>query len=358
MQSFEAGKGLGENQLPLDRCMRFLYRGPGQDEKGTAMKVLLVEQIHQDGIAILEEAAQVVMPKGFSEEDLIAGGKDAEAIIIRYNGTITEKVMKACPRLRCVARHGVGVDNVDVQAATRLKLPVLYTPGANHEAVAEHTILLMLAVCRKLCFMDREVRKGRWQELRRMRLDDLLMDLKGRVLGVVGVGRIGTRVAELAGAFGMEVLGYDPYLPPEELKRRGVKATPFDDLLTRSDIVSLHVPLTSETRHLIGRRELQRMRQGAILINTARGGLVDEQALFEALREGRLAGAGLDVVDPEPPAPDNPLFQIDSVVISPHTAGLTEAAMRAMAVTVASEVVKVLRGEKPTLVANPEVLER
>lgn len=167
------------------------------------MKVLLVEEMHQDGIAILKETAQVVMPKGFSEDDLIASGKDAEAIIIRYNGAITEKVMKACPKLKCVARHGVGVDNVDVEAATKLKIPVLYTPGANHDAVAEQTILLMLALSRRLVVLDQGMRWGRWHDLRKGNL----ADLKGKTLGLIGMGRIGSRVAELARVFGMEILG-------------------------------------------------------------------------------------------------------------------------------------------------------
>lgn len=316
------------------------------------MKVLLVEEIHQEGIRILEEAAEVVMPSGFSQEDLIAAGKDVEAIIIRYNGRITEKVMKACPKLKCVARHGVGVDNVDVQAATRLKIPVIYTPGANHDAVAEHALLLMLALSRRLVVLDQGMRRGRWHDLRKVNL----ADLKGKTLGLIGMGRIGSRVTELAKAFGMEVLGYDAYLQPEEIERRGAKAVGLDELLRQSDIVSLHVPLSSETRHLIGRRELQLMKEGAILINTARGGLVDEKALYEALKHGRLAGAGLDVFDPEPPPPDNPLFQLDNVILSPHMAGVTHGAMRNMAIIVATEVVKVLKGERPTCIFNPEVL--
>ncbi len=316
------------------------------------MKVLLIEEMHQDGIAILQETAQVILSPGSSEEDMITAGKDSEAIIIRYNGAITERVMEACPKLKCVARHGVGVDNVDVQTATRLKLPVLYTPGANHDAVAEHTIGLMLAVTKRLVVSDHAMRRGRWHDLRKARLTDL----KGRTLGLVGLGRIGSRVAQLARAFGMELLAYDAYLAPDEIERRGAKATGFNDLLTRSDIVSLHVPLSPETRHLIGTRELQLMKRGAILINTARGALIDEKALYDALKTSALAGAGLDVFEPEPPEPGSPLFQLDNVVLSPHMAGATHGAMRNMAIIVATEVVKVLKGERPSCVFNPEVL--
>jgi len=314
--------------------------------------VVVSQPIHPAGLEILELHARVVVPEEPSEAGVLAAGHEAEAILIRTRPVLTESLMAALPRLRCVARYGTGLDNVDLQAATRLGLPVLYAPGRNADAVAEHTLLLMLAVVKRLLPLDAGLRRGELADLRVQGIGEL----RGLTLGLIGVGNIGRRVARLAGAFGMEILGYDPYVSAEELERRGARKVDLDDLLQRADIVSLHCPLTPETREILGHETLARMKAGAIVINTSRGGTVDQAALIEALQAGKVAGAGLDVFDPEPPEGPSPLFGLDRVVLTPHVAGVSERANRAIATQVATDIVKVLRGERPTMVANPEVL--
>ena len=317
------------------------------------MNVLLLEPIHGDGVKLVREVAEVVYATGHSEEEIASQAAEVEAIIIRNKGFLTEAVFERAKRLKCVARHGVGVDNIDVKAATKRGLPVCFAPGANTESVAEHAILLMLAMGKRTAYLDREVRKGRWWDLRTLEF----FELKGKFLGLIGLGRIGRRVAELALAFGMEVYAHDPYLRPEEMKSQGVNPAGQDEILQSCDIISLHLPLLPESKKYLGAKEFEMMKKGAVLINTGRGGLVDEEALLDALQSGRLFGAGLDVTDPEPPSPQNPLFGLENVIFSPHMAAHSTTSMRNMAIFAAEQVVKVLRGERPTLVVNPEVLE-
>ena len=317
------------------------------------MKVLLLEPIHEDGVRLLREVAEVIYATGHSEEEIAGQAAQVEAIITRNKGFISERVFEGAKRLKCVARHGVGVDNIDVKAASRRGIPVCFAPGANTESVAEHAILLMLAVGKRATHLDRQVRKGRWWDLRTLEF----FELKGKSLCLIVLGRIGARVAELALAFGMEVYACDPYVSPEDMRKRGVIPSNRDELLRSCDIISLHLPLLPESSRLLGAREFEMMKKGAILINTGRGGLVDEEALYAAAKSGKLFGAGLDVTDPEPPSPGNPLLELDNVIFSPHIAAHSATSMRNMAVFAAEQVVKVLRGERPTLIVNPEVLE-
>jgi len=315
--------------------------------------VVVAGQIHPAGIEILEAQARVVVAEE-SFEGVIQYADEVEAILTRSRPALDEELMAACPRLRCVARHGVGVDNVDLAAATRLRLPVLYTPGQNSDSVAEHTLMLMLTVAKGLRSLDARVRRGDWSALRGMGI----LELRGMVLGIVGVGNIGRRVARFAAIFGMDVLGYDPYLSGEEMERRGAKKVDLPILLREADVVTLHCPLTPETRGMINKKSLAQMKTGAILINTSRGPVVDPEPLRDALISGKLLGAGLDVFDTEPPGKDHPLYGLDQVVLTPHVAGLSERANRAIGTFVCTEIVKVLRGEPPSAVANPEVLAK
>jgi D-3-phosphoglycerate dehydrogenase len=317
------------------------------------MKVLLLEPIHGDGVKLLREVAEVVYAKGHAEEEIATASVEADAIIIRNKGFLSEAVFERAKKLKCVARHGVGVDNIDVEAATRRKLPVCFAPGANTESVAEHAVLLMLAVGKRTAYLDREVRHGRWWDLRTLDF----FELKGRSVGLIGLGRIGSRVAELAQAFGMRVFACDPLIRSEEMSKRGITPLEQDELIKSCDIISLHLPLLPESKKFLGAKEFEMMKEGAVLINTGRGGLVDEEALYHALKSGRLFGAGLDVTDPEPPSSQNPLFGLDNVIFSPHIAAHSTTSMRNMAVFAAEQVVKVLKGERPTLIVNPEVLE-
>ena len=232
--------------------------------------VVVAGEIHKDGIEILASQAEVVISEE-SFEGVMAHSGRVEAILVRSRPALDETLMSACPRLRCVARHGVGVDSVDLAAATRLSLPVLYAPGQNSDAVAEHTLMLMLVVTKGLRALDARVRSGEWSNLRGMGI----LELRGMVCGIVGVGNIGRRVAGLATTFGMEVLGCDPYLSAEELERRGARKVDLPTLLHESDIVTLHCPLTPETGRLINQKTLGQMKRGAIFINTSRGSVVD-----------------------------------------------------------------------------------
>jgi D-3-phosphoglycerate dehydrogenase len=311
--------------------------------------------IHPDGVALLESVARVVVTDAETEEGMVAVAREAEGILFRIRPACTATLMAACPRLRVVGRHGVGLDTVDIPAATRLGIAVVHAPGSNSQAVAEHTLMLMLCCVKRTLVVDRLTRAGDWSAKRWAGNTEL----GGKTLGIVGVGNIGRRVAAFAGALGMRVLGYDKYVPADELRRRGVEPVgSLEALLPQADIVTCHTPLTPETRHMINARTIALMKDGAIFINTSRGPVHDERALFEALVRGKLRAAGLDVFEQEPSPVDNPLFNLEQVVVTSHVAGVTQEANRQMAVQVAGEMVRVLRGERPQALANPEVWSR
>lgn len=314
--------------------------------------VIVAGAIHPAGIELLETEARVVIPDDLSEAGVIAAARDAEAILFRIKPHCTERVMASCPKLKVVGRYGVGLDTVDLRAATRLGIPVVHAPGSNSDSVAEHAITLMLAALKRLVPMDRATRRGEWRSPRLMGIGEL----KGSVLGIIGVGNIGRRVAHLARGFGMRVLGYDPYVSPDELRRREVEpVSDLASLLAQADIVTCHTPLTKETDHMINAKTIARMKDGAIFINTSRGRVQDERALFEALTRGKLSAAGLDVWEEEPVSPDNPLLNLVNVVCTSHVAGISEQANRNIATQVAAEILRVLRGEKPTALGNPDL---
>ncbi len=313
-------------------------------------RILLAEPIHPDGLALLQQSADVTVLPAPQPHALRAALADADGVIVRLTRLGPEEIA-AAPRLRVIGRHGVGVDNVDLAAATRRRIPVVYTPGVNAVSVAEHTLALLLAVAKRVVEFDRAVREGRWQAR-----DEIWgLELAGCTVGVVGVGAVGREVAQRCRALGMRVLGYDPYAAgmPAGVER----AESLEELLAQSDVVTVHVPLTPQTRHLLGRRELALLRPGAVLVNTSRGEVVDEEALAEALAGGRLAGAGLDVFGTEPPPRDHPLLRAPRTVVTPHAASHTADALRRMAVAVAEQVLAVLAGRRPEHVANPEVYQ-
>lgn len=314
--------------------------------------VVLCGPIHPAGVELLEREARVAVAEDLTEDGVIRAAGEAEAILFRTRPPCTERLMASCPKLRVVGRYGVGLDTVDLAAATRLGIPVVHAPGANSDSVAEHTLMLMLCCVKKTIPIDRATRKGEWRGAQSRGITEL----RGATLGIIGVGNIGSRVAQIARGFGMTVLGYDPYVPADELRRRGVEpVAALDDLLARSDIVTCHTPLTSETHHMINEKTIARMRDGAVFVNTARGKVQDERALFEALVKGKLRAAGLDVWEEEPVPADNPLLNLENVVCTAHVAGLSETADRNIAVTVASEMLCVLRGEKPRVLGNPNL---
>jgi phosphoglycerate dehydrogenase-like enzyme len=261
-----------------------------------------------------------------------------KAILTRGRGKIPEALLARCPALAVIARAGAGLDNLDTVAAARRGIPVIFAPGANTNTVAEHTLALILDLARGITRDARAVAQGRWEERARYQGDEL----GGLVLGIVGFGSIGKRVAQLAEAFGMRVI-----VAAHGAPRSAHPNLPLPELLAGADIVSLHVPLTPATRNLLGPAQFACMKRGARLVNTARGALIDMPALRSALASGRLAGFAADVLDVEPPAGDEPLLGMPNVLLTPHVASLTAATYRALCLSTAANVSRVLRGEQP-----------
>ena len=310
--------------------------------------VVLADPIHEHGIAILEQIAEVRQASQSDSLPLVEQIRDAHALVTRLT-KVTPAVIDAAPSLRVVSRHGVGVDSVDVAYATARGIPVLYTPAANAESVAEHTLGMMLAVSKMILLGDRAQRNGDFQSRTRL----IGLELYGKTLGVIGAGRIGGRVARMCrAALDMHVIAYDPLVAADDAR---LQVADLTDLLQEADYISLHAPLTGATRGLIGPREFNLMKPTAILINCARGGILDEEALATALLEGQIAGAAIDAWEQEPPPADHPLFALENVIVSPHMAAHTEEAMIRMATTLAHDVTRVLQDERPHFCVNPEV---
>ena len=313
--------------------------------------VFLVQPIHRAGTDRLQAACFHVRQATGSDMVTVAGEiGGAQAVVTRSAG-LSAAAMAAAPRLRLVVVHGVGYDPVDVSHAAARGILVCNTPAENAESVAEHAIGLVLALARQTIPGDRAVRRGAFEAKYRLPI----AELRGKTLGIVGCGRIGTLTAAMARrGFGMRVLGYSPSRGAAVLRRLGIEpCRDLGRLLERADVVSLHVPLRPETRGLVGRPELARMKPGAFLVNTARGALVDEEALVAALASRHLGGAGLDVFAEEPLAVDHPLLGLDNVVLSPHVAGSSEEALARTALAVARAVAAMARGRRPTNVINP-----
>jgi phosphoglycerate dehydrogenase-like enzyme len=281
------------------------------------------------------------------DEDQTVAALRGVAAVIAGSEPYTERVLARLPGLRVISRCGVGCDRIDLEASARRGVAVAITPEGNYAAVAEHTLAMLLALARSIVRNDRGARRGLW-------IRTPLVPLRGKTLGIVGLGRIGRAVARRAVPFGLNLLGCDPRGDQGLARECGVELTGFDSLLARSDFVTLHVPLTPETRGLIGRAALARMKPGAFLVNTSRGGLVVEPDLVDALRSGRLAGAGLDVMVDEPPRGDNPLLALDNVLISPHVASNDLQAIHDMAEAAARNIVDIFRGrDSPESLVTP-----
>jgi D-3-phosphoglycerate dehydrogenase len=264
-----------------------------------------------------------------------------DALVVRLIERVDAEVMMASPRLKVVAKHGAGTNDIDVAAAAALGIPVLAAVGANAHSVAEHALTLMLALAKDLRTQDAFVRGGGWEKKAYRG-----HELRGRTLGIVGIGAIGSVVARLAVPFGMKTIAYDPYVSDTVFGSHVERVASLDALLSRADIVSLHCPLTEETRGMIAAHAFSLMKRDAVLINTARGEVVDESALIDALRSGAIAAAGLDVFAPEPPAAANPLWTFPNVIVSPHVGGVTEEARRELSVMTCRNVVALLEGRR------------
>lgn len=301
----------------------------------------------------LDGSARSVGAGSTNPGDPLSALPDAEGIIasakLRYDGSLMDRA----PKLRVISRTGIGYDNVLVTDATKRGIAVCNAPDAPSVSTAEHAVTLMLAVAKRIKRSERLLQTG--EKVDFFNLHDGV-ELNGLRLGLIGLGRIGSRVARVAEALGMTVLAYDPYLNPKTPRTDGVQLTAtLDDLLASADIVSIHIPLSDGTRNLINSERMSRMKRGAILVNTARGGIVDEQSLLSALESGHLGGAGLDVFETEPPKRDHPLLSREDVVCTPHIAGVTVASKERLWKTAIVQALQVLKGERPTHLVNPEV---
>ena len=266
------------------------------------------------------------------------------------------EIIEAADALKVIGRHGVGVDTIDVKAATEKGIVVTNTPEANATSVAEHTLTVIGALAKQLTLYNREMRKGRWE----IRNTYKAVDLDGKILGLVGIGRIGSMVARrAAAAYNMKAIAFDPYVTAEKAQGMGITlCAAMDDIFRQADVVSLHTPLTPETRGFVNAARLRLMKPAAFLVNFSRGEVIDEKALYEALKTGVIAGAAIDVYDPEPPLNDNPLFELDNIILSPHSAALTQECVIRMATGAAEGVVDMLSGRRPQFVVNPEVFNK
>jgi D-3-phosphoglycerate dehydrogenase len=318
-------------------------------------RVLLVGEIHEAGLARLrtEPGLEIVQLAEERRAEIAEALAAADAVIVR-TAPLPGEAIRAAPRLQVIAKHGVGVDNIDLSAATARGIPVAVTANANATSVAEFAFAQILALAKLAAKMDAAVRAGDWAARHRL----VPIELAGKTLGIVGFGRIGRRVARRALAFEMRVLVHDPYVPAEAVLAAGCEPVErLEDALAATDVVTLHCPLTPDTRGLIDRQRLARLPPGAFLVNTARGGIVDEAALAEALRSGRLAGAALDVTVREPLPADDPLLAVPNLLLSPHVAGVTAESVRRMALEAAENVLAGLAGRlDPAVVVNGEVL--
>ena len=322
-------------------------------------KILLVEKIHSVGMEFLESRAEVIVADDARKETLLAVIKGVDAIIIRSTIMYNE-VIDAADKLRVIGRHGIGVDNIDVDYATSKNISVINTPLSNVNSVAEHVIALMMALSKKLLIADKAMREGK-TSIEGKSLPGLCQslglggfELTNKTLGIAGYGKIGSLTAhKCMKAFDMQVLVYDPpAYEKSELPEGARWVATLDELLKNSDYVSLNVPLLPSTKNMIGEAQLKMMKPSAYLINCARGGVVDEDALYRALKGNWIAGAALDVFAQEPPGKDLPLFESDNLIITPHAAAMTEESLQRMAMEVSQGVLKMLAGEIPHNLVN------
>jgi D-3-phosphoglycerate dehydrogenase len=322
------------------------------------MKVVVADPIHKAGVEFLRrEGMDVVVATDMERQELLKELEEADALLVRSRTKVTQEVLERAGRLRVIGRAGVGVDNIDLEAATRQGVVVVNAPEASTITVAEHTIGLILALARRIPFANASLKAGRWEKKK-----FLGCELRGKTLGVIGLGRIGTQVALKAKAFDMKILAYDPYISEGYGRDMGIEVAGLEEVLRRADFITLHVPLTDKTRGLIGREEFAKMKDGVYIVNCARGGILVESALIEALDSGKVAGAAIDVFEVEPPL-GRPILKAEKVVVTPHLGASTEEAQRYASTIACEEVVKVLRSEPPRNVVNmpaipPEAMER
>jgi D-3-phosphoglycerate dehydrogenase len=310
------------------------------------MRVLVAEPLAEEGLALLRAHHQVDVRTGLARDELLAILPEYDALVVRSQVKADAEVIAAASRLAVIGRAGVGVDNVDLDAATRAGIVVVNAPTGNTVAAAEHTIALMFALARRVAAADASIRRGEWK-----RAAFTGVELRGKTIGILGLGKIGMAVADRARGLQMEVVGHDPFVSAEAAGNHGVTLCSFEEVLGRADVLTLHVPVTRTTKGLIGAAQLARMKPTAFVLNVARGSVVDEAALAEALHEGRIAGAGLDVYEKEPPT-ESPLMDAPNTVLTPHLGASTAEAQVRVAVEAAQQVLDVLDGRPARYAVN------
>jgi D-3-phosphoglycerate dehydrogenase len=310
-----------------------------ETESGERRRVIITDDLSEAGIRRLREFADVDVALNLSKEELQARIGDYDALVIRSGTKVTKEIIEAgsTGRLKVVGRAGVGVDNVAVDVATEKGILVVNAPEANTISAAEHTIAMMLSLSRKIPTATRSLKSGKWD-----RKTHMGVEVNGKILGIVGLGRVGSEVAKRAKGLGMKVVAYDPFITEEKAKELGIKLTTLQESIKVADFITLHTPLTKDTRHLIGEKEFAVMKDGVRVINCARGGIIDEHALKAAIKSGKVAGAALDVFEQEPPE-DRELVEMDQVVVTPHLGASTTEAQEAAALVIAEEVIAALQ---------------
>lgn len=303
-------------------------------------KVLVTEKISENGIKLLEmePGVEVTVNPSLSHEEFKSIIGMYDALIVRSATWVTREMIEPATRLKVIGRAGTGVDNIDVEAATERGIVVMNTPGGNTVAAAEHAISMLLSMARKIPQACASMKEGRWEKK-----GFIGVEVHGKTLGVIGIGRIGSLAAKMAMGLGMKVVAYDPYLSEKVAKELGVKLTDMETLLAESDFITIHAPLTQETRSLLSREAFRKMKEGVMIVNCARGELIDEDALYEAIAIGKVAGAALDVFSQEPPPSDHPLIHIKEVVCTPHLGASTKEAQELVAIAIVQQIIDYLK---------------
>jgi D-3-phosphoglycerate dehydrogenase len=314
------------------------------------MKVLVADPVATEGVEILKKHAEVDVKTGLKPEELLAIIGEYEGLMVRSETKVTAKVIEAGKKLQVIARAGVGIDNIDVEAATQRGIVVVNAPTANTMAAAEHSIALMMALARHIPQAHESLKGGAWK-----RQNFVGVEVRNKTLGIVGLGNVGSEVARRVQGFQMKVLGYDPYVSPEYARNLRVELVTLERIFREADFVTLHLPLTPQSRNMIGVKELSMMKPTVRIVNCARGGLIDEQALDQALKEGKVAGAALDVFAQEPPK-DSPLLQNEKVIVTPHLGASTQEAQANVAIDAAEQIVLVLNGQPVRYAVNAPLI--
>jgi len=304
------------------------------NESSAPARIFVADDVSEKGLQPLRQSGFLVEKQiGLAPEALRAALVDCEGLVVRSETKVTSELMDAALKLRVIGRAGVGVDNIDVPSATARGIVVMNAPDGNTITTAEHTLALLIALSRNVPQANASIKAGKWERKR-----FIGAELQGKTLGIVGLGRIGRAVAARARGFGMKIVGHDPFLAPDQARDLEIELASLDELYAEADFLTVHTPLTTETRGLIGAQAFAKMRKGVRVINCARGGLVDEAALFDAIRSGIVAGAALDVFEKEPPSPDHPLLGLEEVIATPHLGASTTEAQEGVAVTVAEQM--------------------